>query len=477
MSARRWPIITLGLIAINVVVFLGTHSTMERQRPQLWEVQTHILLLAARHPQLASPPEVGKFLDDFRRYYPHDWADMHDPGYNVVDEWDAKTRQIEDPAALQAEMDSLAEQYSQLMSTSIGQRYGFVAAHPRAIAYLTAPFLHGGWDHLLGNMWFLWLAGFVLEDAWGRPLYLLVYLVAGATGAQFDAWTDPGRLSYGMGASGAISGLMGAFLVRFPKKKIRMTWVLFPFHRFWVPAYLVLPVSIFLEINDALGPKDGIGHWVHVGGFLFGVTAAVVLRYSGLERRADKAIEEKIAWTPEPEIARANDLMESGKLDQAIAVLNQYLTSNPESYAAWNLLRATYWRASNIPAYREATGKLCELHVKAMEWEAAWQDYEDFLNAGGEDVPPNVRLGLCRAREERQEFLTAASEFEKLATVCPSQRESLLAQLGAARLYLKRLNRPQDALRLYEAASVSAIPHLDLERDIQMGIHEARDAL
>ena len=57
------------------------------------------------------------------------------------------------------------------MASSIDQRYAFVAAHPRPITYLTSTFLHGGWWHLIGNMWFLWLAGFVLEDAWGRPLY------------------------------------------------------------------------------------------------------------------------------------------------------------------------------------------------------------------------------------------------------------------------------------------------------------------
>ena len=477
MTARRWPTITLGLIVINMVVFLGTHSTMERQGPQLWEVREHILILAAQHPQLTFPEEVGKFLGDFRSYYPHAWAEMCNPNSNAVDDWDARTRLIEDPAALQADMDSLANQYSGLMATSISQRYGFIAAHPRPIAYVTSNFLHFDWWHVLGNMWFLWLAGFVLEDAWGRPLYLLVYLTAGAFSCQFDVLTDPGSIACSIGASGAIAGLMGAFLVRFPKKQIRMTWFLFPLHRFWVPAYLLLPIWVLLEISYARGPNDGIGHWAHVGGFLFGVTSAVVLRYSGLERKVDRAIEEKIAWTPEPEIARANDLMESGKLDEAAGVLKRYLANNPESFAAWNLVRAVYWRTSNIPAYREVVGKLCELHLKTMEWEVAWQEYEDFLNAGGEDVPPSVWLGLCRVREERKEFETAVSEYEKLAATHSSQRESLLAQLGAARIYLKRLNRPQDALRLYEAVSDSVIPHLDLERDIDTGIQEAKDAL
>ena len=66
--------------------------------------------------------------------------------------------------------------------------------------------------------------------------------------------------------------------------------------------------------------------------------------------------------------------MESGKLDEAAGVLKQYLSTNCDSFAAWSLLRAVYWRASNIPAYREATAKLCELHLRARESEAAGEN-------------------------------------------------------------------------------------------------------
>ena len=65
-----------------------------------------------------------------------------------------------------------------MTASSITERYAFEPANPKPITYLTSTFLHADWWHVLGNMWFLWLAGFVLEDAWGRPLYLLVYLAA-----------------------------------------------------------------------------------------------------------------------------------------------------------------------------------------------------------------------------------------------------------------------------------------------------------
>jgi tetratricopeptide (TPR) repeat protein len=274
---------------------------------------------------------------------------------------------------------------------------------------------------------------------------------------------------------------MGAFLLRFPKMKIRMMWFfdlgVFPFSRFWMRAYWLLPIWVLMEINYGMGPRDGIGHWAHVGGFLFGGIAAVALRYSGLERKANKAIEEKVTWTPGPEISQANELMEQGNLTEAAAILSEFVTDKPDSFAAWNLLRAIHWRASNIPAYREATCKLCDLHVRSREYETAWQDYEDFLNAGGERIPPDVWLDLCRVPEQQQDFERAVSEYEKLVAAYPSERQSVMAQLAAARICLNRLTRPLDALRLYEGASDSAIPHLDLQHEIESGIREARTAV
>lgn len=456
MSARRWPIITLALILVNLAIFVGTHRAVDKQDSQLWQVQEHILILAATPPSLRLTPEATEFLAGFQSQFPDDWAKMQNPNSDAVDEWDARIRPIDDPAALQAEMDSLGVQYSKLTASAITEQYAFVPAHPKPITYLTSTFLHVDWWHVLGNMWFLWLAGFVLEDAWGRPLYLLFYLAAGAMACQFDAWMNPGSIVHSVGASGAIAGLMGAFLVGFPKMRIRMMWFfdlgLFPFFRFWMRAYWLLPLWLLMEINSGRGPRDGIGHWAHVGGFLFGALAAVGLRYSGLEHKMNKAIEEKVAWMPPTEVTQAADLMEHHKFDEATVILNKYLAANPDSFLAWNLLRAVHWQKSEIPAYREVTIKLCELHLQAREHEEAWKDYEEYLQLGGDTMPAPIWLDLCRVPEEQQDFERAVSEYERLAAAYPSERRSLLAQLGAARICLKRLDRPQDALRFYEAA-------------------------
>jgi hypothetical protein len=292
----------------------------------------------------------------------------------------------------------------------------------------------------------------------------------------FDVWVNPASIVHSVGASGAIAGLMGAFMVRFPMIKIQMMWFfdfgVFRFSRFWMRAYWLLPLWVLVEINSGMGPRDGVGHWAHVGGFLFGAIAAMAVRYSTLEHKMNKAIEEKVAWTPAAELAHATDLMEHHKFDEATAIVNNYLTTKPDSVEAWNLLRAIHWQKSEVPEYREVTLKLCGLHLQAREREAAWQDYEEFLQLGGGRVSPDIWLDLCRVAEERHDYERALSEYEKLAAAYPSERQSLLAQLSAARICLKRLNQPQDAAKFYEAASASAVPHLDLQQDIESGIRE-----
>lgn len=480
MTARRWPVVTIALIAINTLVFLFTTSAIGHEAPALGETRLHILILAALHPELKMQPESQHLVDSFKQSRPEQWKRIQDPFRDIVDPFDARIKMMEDPSRLQAEMDSLTEQYKKLSSTSFIEHYAFVPANPNPISYLTANFLHGGWLHLIGNMWFLWLAGFVLEDVWGRWLYSAFYLVAGAAALQFHAWTNIGSITPTLGASGAVAALMGAFLVRFPKMKITMAYFLmFRLRKFSAAAYWLLPLWLLGEVfyGSLSGSSGGVAHWAHVGGFLFGALAAVAIQHSGLEHTANKAIEEKLGWTADPELAQANNMMEHGQLSEAIALLTNYVAVKPNSIDGWSLLRQIYTRQSDTKSYLEATVKTCGLHLRAHEVEAAFQDYAEFIDSGGGKMPAATWLELCKGAEEKQEFERALTEYEQLAAAYPAERQALTAQLSAARLCLKRLNRPQDALSLYQKAAASPVPHLDWEQHIQSGIKEAKAAI
>jgi membrane associated rhomboid family serine protease len=482
MAGRRWPVISIALIVINFVAFLGTHWQIEAQSPKRSEIRAHILLLAAMHPELSLNSDAQELVTKFREKNPSVWQQAASPTRQVADVWDAKMRVIDDPTALQREMDSLEQQYADLEHDSILGHYAFIPAHPQPIAYITANFLHGGWMHIIGNMWFLWLAGAILEDTWGRIIYPVFYFLSGAMALQFYAWANPGSLAATLGASGAVAALMGAFLVRFPKTKVEMLWLFgfgFRSYRFHARAYWLLPLWLLMEIfSGALfGNSSGVAHWAHVGGFVFGAVAAVGLSYSGLEHVANQAIEAKVTWTSEPAIVQATEKMDQGKLDEAIAILQTQTASGPASIDACTLLSQLYWRKNDIPKYHETIIKLCQIHLKAQNIDAAWQDFGEYLNSGGERMPASTWLELCRSAEGQQNFERAVEEYDKLARAYPTERQSLLALMAAGRLSLKKFNRPAEALRFYKAAADSAVPHLDWAANIQAGILEAQKAL
>lgn len=432
------------------------------------------------HPELTMGDDAHRFIDPLAEKYPNDWKQLGSPDRKPADEWDANIRGVSDPAVLQTEMDSLSQKFEDMERNTLLGHYGFLPAHPTAISYLTANFLHAGWLHLIGNMWFLWLAGFTLEDNWGRPIYATFYLVAGAVAIQFHGWIYPHSFAPYLGASGAVAALMGAFLVRFPKMKIEMFWLLFYVRgRFKAPALWLLPLWGLMEVfyGTLFGQASGVAHWAHVGGFAFGVVGALVLSWTSLEQKASSAIEEKVAWSADPAIVQATEAMEQGKTDEAIQKLTQHIASKPDSADALVLLQQLYWRKGDSVSHQDVTAKLCQLHLKNHDGEAAWRDYEEFQNTGGQRLPAAIWLELCRFLEGQQNFDRAVTEYDKLSAAYPKERQALLALMAAGRLSLKKLARPAEALHYYRAASASPVPHLDWESNIQAGIKEATATL
>ncbi len=140
---------------------------------------------------------------------------------------------------------------------------------------ITSTFLHGGWMHLLGNMWFLWLFGNNIEDSMGRLRFLLFYLLTGLAAAFGQVVANPNSVIPMVGASGAISGVMGAYLILYPRVKV---YVLVPIFIFFtsiaLPAWMMLGYWFFLQLASGLLSQDdmgGVAVWAHVGGFVAGV--------------------------------------------------------------------------------------------------------------------------------------------------------------------------------------------------------------
>ena len=142
-------------------------------------------------------------------------------------------------------------------------------------AAVTSMFLHGGWMHLIGNMWFLWIFGNNVEDSMGRLRFLLFYLLTGLAATAAHIFTSPGSLIPMVGASGAISGIMGAYLVLYPRVRVYTLFFFFIFIRVIpLPAWIMLVYWFALQLlMGAYTPADGggVAFWAHVGGFVAGL--------------------------------------------------------------------------------------------------------------------------------------------------------------------------------------------------------------
>ena len=172
----------------------------------------------------------------------------------------------------------------------IERQLTYASAPPAAVAplltMLTCIFLHGGWMHILGNMWFLWIFGDNIEDRLGHVGYLLFYVVSGVAASVAHYLTDPGSQIPTIGASGAIAGVMGAYFVWYPHSRVHSLVPVFGFLHFAeIPAPFFLGIWFlmqFLQGTMARMEGGGVAWWAHIGGFVFGAAVAFLMKGAGL---------------------------------------------------------------------------------------------------------------------------------------------------------------------------------------------------
>ncbi|MBL8848744.1 MAG: rhomboid family intramembrane serine protease [Planctomycetaceae bacterium] len=157
------------------------------------------------------------------------------------------------------------------------------AGVPAVLTLLTCIFLHGGWMHFLGNMWFLWIFGDNVEDRFGHFGYLLFYLTAGAAASLAHLASAPGSTMPTIGASGAIAGVMGAYMVSYPHGRVQALIPLGPILQMSViPAPVFLGIWMLMQLFQGVSSinsveSTGVAWWAHIGGFAIGAAATWLL--------------------------------------------------------------------------------------------------------------------------------------------------------------------------------------------------------
>jgi len=163
--------------------------------------------------------------------------------------------------------------------------YGLIPDRLHVWAVFTSMFLHGGWMHIIGNMWFLWIFGDNVEDVMGHGKYLIFYLLCGVAAGMTQVMFNPHSRLPMVGASGAIAGVMGAYLIKFPQSRIVTVVFIFIFlTRIEVPAVLMLLYWFFIQLFSGFGSigysqanQGGTAFFAHIGGFIAGMILVKLL--------------------------------------------------------------------------------------------------------------------------------------------------------------------------------------------------------
>jgi len=162
---------------------------------------------------------------------------------------------------------------------SLVYMYGFVPAEFNPLTIFTSMFMHGGFAHIIGNMWFLYILGDNVESILGHVKYFIFYLACGIGAALAQFFVEPASQVPMIGASGAVAGVLGAYMIRFPKARVHVLAVIIIFiTTFVVPAQIVLGLWFLMQLSGGLGSlgvdtTGGVAWFAHIGGFIIGVTS------------------------------------------------------------------------------------------------------------------------------------------------------------------------------------------------------------
>jgi membrane associated rhomboid family serine protease len=279
-----------------------------------------------------------------------------------------------------------------LEDRDLAMRFAWAPSEGVSLDLFLHAFVHAGWLHLLGNMLFLWLAGLAIEDRWGHAAMLAFYLAAAAAAAWAYALWHPGTDVRLVGASGAVAGCMGAFLIAYARVTLRLAYFFwFPGRSYWgtfdARALYALPLwfleEAFYSYFEAGGGGD-TAHSAHVGGFVFGVAVALALKHAGVEKKylmlADEVEEE---WTERnPELEQGLIFERGGQTSAALGNFRRVLEREPNHPVARAHALDCAIELRKPEVVRELAEVAAREHLRAGDRDAAAALYTRLADAG-----------------------------------------------------------------------------------------------
>ncbi len=365
---RHPPLITLLLLAANVLVFLFTQLDDPQEAITAAETYVHSGLAEIEVPyyrrylKLYAPQKLTDELNDAADDWPGwMWLVQTDEGFQARL---AEGRVIAPSSSRYMEWQRKRAAFTPSYEAITFVHYGLRTAQPSAETLFTHMFLHAGVWHLLGNALFLVAVGFLVEATLTRTVFLASYLLAGLGSAAFNLWFDPPSLVPGIGASGAIAGLMGMYAVLYGLRRIRFFYfvgVYFDYVR--LPAIILLPAWIANELLQMwLYPDSNINYMAHLGGLVTGALIGLATRHLAVGYDMSHIEQEDAERVFEQSLNAARALCDRFEYRLALPELRRLYRERPDH----PVLLQLYHEAARIDlasdAYHESVNGFLQAH-------------------------------------------------------------------------------------------------------------------
>lgn len=453
-TVRRTPWVAFVILGLNLLVAwpidLSARSTEAAVRTSARQVFSFMV----EHPYLELPTSLSPLLDpalvarftEVRQAYLD--ADALPPQERLQEE--------------QQRLAELSRALADARAATPWSRFGFSPGQPRVFNLLSHLFVHAGWLHLFGNLLMFFALGPFLEDVFGRPVFVALYLLSGAVAAGAHALGSAGSQAPLVGASGAIAGVMGAFLVRLGSSRIRFLFLpllVLPFFRVELlfSGYLFLPLWFVGEHWAAThAVRDGVAYWAHVGGFVFGVAFAGVLRLSRLEERwINRAIEDEVSLVQHPAIEAANQARLAGDLPRARLEIRKALAAGPDNLDAWSEACDIAIAAEDPAELERAGSRLLDLYARAGEHELANGFLREVVQAESPLISAGLLLASASYCERTGDMPAALHLLDRVVEKAGAKDIAVVALFRAGEIYRKG-GDPGRARMCYQRARAHA---------------------
>jgi membrane associated rhomboid family serine protease len=396
------PYATILLVLVNIVIFAGFQSGDNEKWEKAAdyyhtsglsgiEVPLYLTFRESEGKPLTVPKEFRKTKKDEDLYL---FFEMEGDG--KFQEMIRKGEALPSDSPDYGKWRELRKGFQSLKNGIFSYRYRFVPAEHRPVTFLSHMFLHGSVDHLGGNMIFLWLFGCILEIGSGRLKYLGLYLVSGFFAVTFFWLTQPSDATGLVGASGAISGLMGAYTVLFGKSRIKLFMYLgFYFNYIRFPAIALLPFWLIREVHSFFFETGtNVAYGAHIGGIVSGAALGfALLKFSDFKKH--DVFTEEVADKSLPLMQEALSFIGNLEFEKGRALLERAISEDGKNFDAYRHIYNMEKQNPDSDSYhafvKRYLGVLCS---EAAPHGGAYALYTDYRKLVKPRLTPEAYLSL-----------------------------------------------------------------------------------